>query len=364
MLKRNSMKRRFFALIAALICTLACNIGAATQPPESSGLLATLAASTPLTNVTPSYFDTGTPVLPTSQFNFPTLGPTLGVPTSSQPNQSNPPTGHIVFTCQIFKIQASNQICIMNADGSGFRRLTTDNNRQHYYPSLAPDGQSVLYAAFREANIYEIYEMNINSGEVKQLTNKNGVVNGPEVSPDGKSIVYKIWTVYSDRNIIMLMDRNGDNKNNIPHAEGWDPTWSPDGKYVLFASDMDGSIQLYTIRADGKQLHKISNLPAIRGRSDWSPDGQYIVTYSGEPWHREVYIMNADGTNARILSPAGGNSQGPSISPDGNWVAFTAYFDHPDDDHGCEIYIMRIDGTDLRRLTDNDYCDYQPRWGP
>jgi TolB protein len=360
MLKRNSMKRRFFILIAGLMWTLACNIGAATQPPANSGLLATLAASTPLTNVTPSYFDTAVPIVPTSQFNF----PTLVAPTSSQPNQSNPPTGHIVYTCQIFKVQASNQICIMNADGSGFRRLTTDNNRQHYYPSLAPDGQSALYAAFREANIYEIYEMNINSGEVKQLTNKNGVVNGPEVSPDGKSIVYKIWTVYSDRNIIMLMDRNGDNKNNIPHAEGWDPTWSPDGKYILFASDMDGSTQLYTIRADGKQLKKISNLPAIRGRSDWSTDGQYIVTYSGEPWHREVYIMNADGTNARVLSPAGGNSQGPSISPDGNWVAFTAYFDHPGDDHGCEIYIMRIDGSDLRRLTDNDYCDYQPRWGP
>lgn len=354
------MKKQILTLTMSLILMLACNIGAATPLPEGSGLLATLAASTPLTNATPSYFDNGT-VTATSQFNLPTVGPTLSVPTSAQ---TDPPVGHIVYTCQIFKVQASNQICIMNADGTGFRRLTTDNNRQHYYPSLSPDGQSVLYAAFREENIYEIYEMNLNSGEVKQLTNKTGVVNGPEVSPDGKSIVYKLWTVYSDRDIIMLMDRNGENKNNIPRAEGWDPTWSPDGKYVLFASDMDGSIQLYTIRTDGKQLQKISNLPAIRGRSDWSPDGQYIVTYSGEPWHREVYIMNADGTNARIISPAGGNSQGPSISPDGKWVAFTAYFDHPNDDHGCEIYILRIDGSDLRRLTNNDYCDYQPRWGP
>jgi TolB protein len=356
---RNKMKKPILILTALLTLMLACNIGAATPLPEGSGLLATLAASTPLTNVTPSYFDNGT-VTATSQFSLPTVGPTLSVPTSAQ---TDPPVGHIVYTCQLYKVQASNQICIMNADGTGFRRLTTDNNRQHYYPSLSPDGQSVLYAAFREENIYEIYEMNLNSGEVKQLTNKNGVVNGPEVSPDGKSIVYKIWTVYSGRDIIMLMDRNGENKNNIPRAEGWDPTWSPDGKYVLFASDMDGSIQLYTIRTDGKQLQQISNLPAIRGRSDWSPDGQFIVTYSGEPWHREVYIMNADGTNARVLSPAGGNSQGPSISPDGKWVAFTAYFDHPNDDHGCEIYILRIDGSDLRRLTNNDYCDYQPRWG-
>jgi TolB protein len=354
------MKKQILILTAALTFMLACNLGAATPLPQNSGLLATLAASTPLAG-TPSYFD-DLSVTPTSAFNnFPTVGPTLSVPGSS--SQTNPPVGHIVFTCQVHKVQASNQICIINADGSGFRRLTTDDTRQHYYPSISPDGGSVLYAAFRQENVYEIYEMNLNSGDVKQLTNKTGVVNGPEVSPDGKSIVYKLWTVHSQRDIIMLMDRNGENKNNIPRAEGWDPTWSPDGKYILFASDMDGTVQLYTIRTDGKQLQKISNLPSIRGRSDWSADGQYIVTYSGEPWHREVYIMNADGSNARILSPVGGNSQGPSISPDGKWVAFTAYFDHPNEDHGCEIYIMRIDGSDLRRLTDNDYCDYQPRWG-
>ena len=161
----------------------------------------------------------------------------------------------------------------------------------------------------------------------------------------------------------MLMERNGNNQGNIPGIEGWDPTWSPDGKQILFASERNGPVQLFAVRENGKNLHQVSNLPAIRGRSDWSILGQ-IVTYSGEAWHRELYIMNADGSESRQLTPAGGNSQGPSFSTDGNWVAFTAYFDKYGDDHGCEIYIIRADGTDLRRLTDNDYCDYQPRWGP
>ena len=78
----------------------------------------------------------------------------------------------------------------------------------------------------------------------------------------------------------------------------------------------------------------------------------------------QLPIMNADGSNLHQLSPSGGNSQGPAFSPDGKWVVFTAYFDHYGDEHGCEIYIIRINGTDLRRLTNNDYCDYQPRWGP
>jgi TolB protein len=283
------------------------------------------------------------------------------VPTSSSTNQ---PTGRIVYTCQIFKVQASNQICIINADGTGFRRLTTDDDKQHYYPSLSPDGKSVVYAAFRQANIYEIYEMNLATGNVVQLTNKLGNLNAPEISPDGQHIIFKVWSPNTDKNILWMMDRDGQHADKISRVVGWDPTWSADGKYILFASDMDGGTQLFRIGTNGKDLHRVSNLPVVVGRSDLSPDGQFIVTYSGDPWKHEVYIMNADGLNARILSPAGGNSQGLSFSPDGQWVTFTAYYDHPDDENGCEIYILRVDGSDLRRLTTNDYCDYQPRWGP
>jgi TolB protein len=313
----------------------ACNLPSASTPTPD--LFATLSAATPL------------PADSTLQPNNPL-------------SSTSEPTGKIVFVCQIFKAQASNQICIINADGSGFRRLTTDNNRQHYYPSIAPDGNSVIYASFREPNIYEIYEMNITSGNVTQLTDRLGNLNGPEISPDGTLIAFKLSTASSNQ--IWLMNRDGSDPHPIPTAFGWDPTWSPDGSLILFASDMQGAIQLYRVKPDGSELLKISDLPAIRGRSDWSPNGQFIVTYSGQPWNREIFIMNADGSNARMLTPTGGNSQGPSISPDGQWVAFTSYFDQYRVDNGCEIYIMRVDGTDVRRLTNNDYCDYQPRWGP
>lgn len=324
-------------------------------------LLATLQAATPLT-VYPSASPAATA---TSAFGFQPVPPTpqtsVSLPSVSP---ADGPSGKIVFTCQIYKTQASNQICLINADGSGFRRLTSDNSRQHYYPSLSPDGNSVVYAAFREENIFEIYEMNLLDGSVRQLTDRLGVTNAPEISPDGQTIVFMRWTAQSDQYQIWTMQRNGDNPNNLPKITGWDPTWSPDGKYILFASDMRGSTQLYTVKFNGRDLRQVSNLPALRGRSDWSPSGDVIVTYSGEPWGREVYLMNADGSNLRQLTPSGGNSQGPTFSPDGKWVAFTAYFDHPGDIHGCEIYLIRTDGTDLRRLTDNDYCDYQPRWGP
>ena len=322
-------------LISALIFLHACNLPSASPPTPD--LFATLSALTPPSADSP--LDPNNPLSSTSE-----------------------PTGKIAFVCQIFKVQASNQICIINADGTGFRRLTTDNDHQQYYPSISPDGNSVVYAAFREPNVYEIYEMDIASGSVTQLTDRLGNLSGPEISPDGTTIAFKLSTTDSDH--IWLMDRDGKNPRPLPNAPGWDPTWSPDGQSILFAAKAQDGVQLFRVKLDGSELQMVSTLPAVRGRSDWSPDGQFIVTYSGPSWNRDVYIMNADGSNARMLTPIGGNSQGPSISPDGQWVAFTSYFDHYGDVHGCEIYIMRVDGTDVRRLTDNDYCDYQPRWGP
>jgi TolB protein len=355
------MDKRLFTWIGLLLALLACGLGTS-APTPTTNLFATLSASTPL-SVNPGAM-TSPVSTSTSVFILPTpIPPTISVPTSS--STTDQPKGQIVYTCQIFKVQASNQICIINADGTGFRLLTTDDTRQHYYPSLSPDGKSVVYAAFRQANIYEIYEMNLATGNAVQLTNKLGNLNAPEISPDGKSIIFKLWSPNTDKNTIWMMDRDGQHADKISRVSGWDPTWSPDGKYILFASDVeDGITQLLRIGVDGRDLHMVSDLPAIRGRSDWSPDGQFIVTYSGAPWNHEVYIMDANGLNARVLSPAGGNSQGPSFSPNGQWVTFTAYYDHPGNENGCEIYVMRVDGTDLRRLTDNDYCDYQPRWGP
>lgn len=289
---------------------------------------------------------------------------------TSEPAASSPaaavtghPAGHIVFTCQLYKFQSSEQICIINPDGSSYRRLTTDDGVNHFYPSLSPDGQTVVYSQYREDNVYELYQLTLADGKETRLTDRWGVLTGPEISPDGKTIVFMRWTVASNQDQIWVMGRDGSNPQRVFNGTGWDPTWSPDGTQILFASDMGGSNQLYIVNLNGSGLHKVSNLPALRGRSDWSPQG-LIVTYSGAAWGHELYVMNSDGSGVHQVSPPGGNSQGPGFSPDGQWIAFTAYFDHPNDINGCEIYVIHVDGTDLRRLTNNDYCDYQPRWGP
>jgi TolB protein len=251
----------------------------------------------------------------------------------------------------------------MNADGNGQRQLTQEAGTRHFYASPSPDGQTVVYSQYREDEYYEIMELDLAGAAPRRLTDRLGALTGPEISPDGTSIVFMRSPPASDEYQIWIMHRDGGNPRRLLDTNGWDPTWSPDGGQILFASDRDGQIQLYAADVDGDEFLRITDLPAIRGRSDWSAQG-LITTYSGESWKREIFLQQADGSDVRQVSPTGGNSQGPSFSPDGAWIAFTAYFDHMNDIHGCEIYIMRVDGSDLRRLTNNDYCDYQPRWGP
>jgi len=99
-----------------------------------------------------------------------------------------------------------------------------------------------------------------------------------------------------------------------------------------------------------------------RGRSDWSPDGRKIASYTGIPWQRKIFWMNADGTELTELV-SNGNALAPSFSTDSNSIVFTGYIDQINNPNGCEIYTIQVDKTNLKRLTDNDYCDWQPRWG-
>jgi Tol biopolymer transport system component len=283
--------------------------------------------------------------------------------TASTPVAKSASPGKIVYVCQVFKTSANDQICLMDADGSNQRRLTTQDGSKHYYPSLAPDGLSIVFSSnLSGQGQYDLYEMDL-AGKITRLTANFGILTAPEISPDGSQIVFT-WGNGLDKTAIGLMNRDGSHPREL-YPNGWDPTWSPDGAKILFATSVTGyGIQLASINLDGTDFQRLSNLPNLRGRSDWANNDRWLITYSGIPWRRELFLMNIDGSAPFQLSPAGGNSQGPSFSPNGDWVTFTAYFDHYGDENGCEIYTLKTDGTGLTRLTDNDFCDWQPRWGP
>src|SRR6185436_4372635 len=96
-----------------------------------------------------------------------------------------PPTGKIAFACYIKQID---QICLMNADGTGREQLTSFEATA-FYPSISPDGQTIYFSS-KQSSGFEIYSMNINGGGVKRLTKNIGSLYAPELSPDGERILF------------------------------------------------------------------------------------------------------------------------------------------------------------------------------
>jgi len=327
------------------LCLLACGFIYTFRNPPGARPTATLQGPGSSSTLTPVPVFAGDPVLTATP--FPTFTATVENFLPSPLPGTTSLSGKIVFTCYIQQID---QICLMNADGSGRKQLT-DYEATSFYASLSPDGQTIYFSS-RRTGAFEIYSIDINGKDRNRLTNGIGSLYGPELSPDGE------WVVFAKSGDgLWVMRPDGKNPHRLTDRDDIDPTWSPDGSKIAFASSRAGQRQLFIMDADGSNIQQLTDLNNMGGRSTWSPDGKWIAFYRGPQGDHNIYIVNVETKEVTRLTN-GGDNLGPSWSPDGNWIAFTSFRDGNN-----EIYVMHPDGTAVTRLTDNNISDWQPRWG-
>ena len=240
-------------------------------------------------------------------------------------------------------------IYVMNADGSGIVRLTDDSNLGAY-PSWSPDGRRIAFVA---------------PGEDPY----------PSADRHEDRIVWNIYVMNADGSVPMrLTDAS---------AKDTEPSWSPEGKHVAFASERSGNWEIYVVKVDetslarltgesesdehsyrlpvglvGTGLTRLTNGPGGWSPS-WSPIGGRIAFVSARDGNWEIYVMNSDGTSQTRLTDNPAKELHARWSPDGRTIAFTS-----DRDGNYEIYVMNSDGTGKIRLTDNPHEDTHPSWSP
>lgn len=163
---------------------------------------------------------------------------------------------------------------------------------------------------------------------------------------------------------IYIMDADGSNikqLTNTPEAQ-WNPRWSPDGSKIALVIledivDPYAGSAIYTINADGSGEANLTNNSAIDGLAIWSPDGKRIAFNSDRDGNREVYVMNANGSKQTRLTTA--DDYVYSWSPDGKKIAFAS-----ERDGNREIYVMNADGSEQTLLTSNSAWNGLPDWAP
>lgn len=282
-------------------------------------------------------------------------------PTSTAaPRPTDVHGGHIVFTCTRGE---NNQICLINADGTGFKQLTKVTTNA-YYPAISPDGESVVYAENKYDN-FDLYLLVLSSSKLFQLTSSIGNAFSPDFSPDGRDILFlnragegpaSIWIMSSTGEDPRLLYTG---PNSIVGA-----AWSPDGHTIAFAMAVDKlfTYEIFLLDADnpGQAPRRLSHdLADIGGSLDWSPDGKKLIIYAGPVNAREIYQLDA-ATGAATQLTFGGNNAAASYSPDGQWIVYNSLRK----DYQADLYIMRSDGHSTRQLTDDPEPDWQPQWGP
>ena len=181
---------------------------------------------------------------------------------------------------------------------------------------------------------------------------------------------------------IYVMDADGVNPRRLTNnpAKDYAPSWSPDGKRIVFCSDRDGHVhvkrgrvasEIYVMDADGGNPQRLTNNPSDDWYPSWSPDGERIVFESAREGHfmdahknitDEIYVMDADGGNQQRLTENRNNDWDPVWSPDGKRIAFMA--DRKGDRVKFDIYVMDADGGNQQKLTNNRVRDGSPSWSP
>jgi serine/threonine-protein kinase len=261
----------------------------------------------------------------------------------------------------------SNDLYIMNSDGSNVRPLTNAPSPSEEYGNVSPAPNGRILFASNRGGDYQIWSVNPDGTDVKQLTFGNPMNLNPVMSPDGTQIAF-VSTRDGGNFEIYMMNADGSNQQRLTNSPGFDtePTWV--GNSLIFMSGRSGSFQLYLLRQDNpEELQQLTFLDGdVRSPAISPADGNLIAFEATKSGRSEIYIVNLYSGAEFLLTKAqegeaNSFNKWPNWSPDGSQLTFTS-----NRFGNTEIFLINADGTGLRRLTNNPLADGDAgaRWLP
>jgi Tol biopolymer transport system component len=228
-------------------------------------------------------------------------------------------------------------LMVANADGSDRRAIYAGPLTQDMTgPAWSPRGDAIAFGSggfFQRAQAQPAWLMTvgIDGAGLSPLTKDSANAGMPSWSPDGKKVVFRRATGLK-RNLYILDVATGAT-HKLETGSDFDtfPAWSPRGDWIAFTSKRDGDYEIYKIRPDGSGLRRLTRSPGNDAHPSFSPDGKWIAFATGRQGFKDEAVQ-------LLLS-----------------ATFQPY---------GEIAVMRADGSELHLLTDNSTEEGAPSWVP
>jgi len=286
------------------------------------------------------------------------LGGLLILPTSIHSQSSTKYQSKIAF---VSNTSGNWELWVMDANGDNKRQLTYTPIDERS-PSISPDGKKIVYTT----NAGDIWIVNVMTKQTKKLNLELKNINHCRFSPDGKRIIFTVFhEPKMDDSNIWIVDINGVNLRKLVDQRDIQlyPDFHLNGKKIIYSSTIYAPFyviwhDLWVINLDGTGAERILCNDAANIQAKWSPDGKKIVFASNKTGNMEIWLMDIESKKLKQLTYNPAYDASPCWSPDGEYICFIS--------NRCGkmgIWIMDKNGKNLKQLTKEMGDCKDPDWG-
>lgn len=234
---------------------------------------------------------------------------------------------------------------------SNIKQVTHDFVRagESYF---SPDGKSIIFQAEEKGEnpFYQMFVQDLATGRARRVSPGAGRTTCGYFHPNGKKILFASAHTnpkWREDAAAELAKREEEKRTRQRRRYAW---------------DFDPYMKIYEANLDGSDLKLLTDAPGYNAEGAYSQDGKTLVFCSNRDGHLELWVQNLETGSARKLTNAPGcYNGGPFLSPDGTRVVFRADREKKDE---LQLYIINLDGTGERKLTNIEGVAWAPYWHP